>query len=92
MVVVFLFRVAADDVVGLLLTMVDPESLEALLPLSNAIPAGEGRIDAAHIGRHSCPFIPIILQGWQFEAGIISLRIAFSQGMLFLLLGATLHF
>lgn len=91
LVVVLLLGVAADDVVGLLLTVVDPESLKPFLPLSYALSAREGGVDAAHIGRHSRPLIPIILQGWQFEPCIISLRIAFSHGMLILLLGATLN-
>lgn len=90
LVIVFFFRVAADDVVGLLLSVVDTESLEAFLPLSHALPT-RGLIDVAHIGRHACPLIPIILQGWQFEPRIIPLRVAVSQRMLLQLLGATLH-
>jgi hypothetical protein len=55
LIVVVLLGVAADDVVGLLLALVDAETLEALLSLDSFL--GSARwVHVADVGGHSCPF------------------------------------
>jgi hypothetical protein len=78
LVVVVFLGVAADDVVGLLLPLVDPESLEALLSLGELFGAAAGGVHTAQVRRDSCSFV--VCECWQFEAGIVAFRIAVISG------------
>lgn len=73
LVVIVLLRVAADDVVGLLLPLVDAEPLESLLALRDLGATARG-VEIAQVGGHACALV--VGEGGQLEAGVVALGIA----------------
>lgn len=87
-VIVFFFGVAADDVVRLLLSLINSESLEALSSLGDRFWSIERRVHASNVRWHSCSLI--FVQRWQLESCIISFGISLIFGRLFKVVAAIL--
>lgn len=88
---VVLLRVATDDVVGLLLSLVNAEPLKTLFALGGFLGCHVGEVDASQVGWYSCALRVLVKRG-QFKAGLVLFRITVHAWRLIEIIASALHF